>query len=121
MNRLTKVSSLLRVPPVGIGVAELSLDLGRVDIASILQPAVRFLEFFARAALKLRSNITNHARVLGLARSHRIGVLFVNHFLVGELGWQKASSLDRRESSAGSQSVAQSRSSHKSLQEHLQR
>lgn len=42
VNRLTKVSSLLRVPPGGIGVAELSLNLRWVDVASILQPAVRF-------------------------------------------------------------------------------
>lgn len=36
VNRFTKVASLLRVPPGGIGVAELALDARGVDVAAVL-------------------------------------------------------------------------------------
>jgi hypothetical protein len=38
--RLAKVPSLLLVPPVGMGVAELALDAGRVDVAAVLREIV---------------------------------------------------------------------------------
>lgn len=37
MNRLSKVTSLLLIPPLGIGVAELALDSGRVGVVSVLR------------------------------------------------------------------------------------
>lgn len=36
VNGLAKVAALLRVPPVGMGIAVLTLDGGRVDVASVL-------------------------------------------------------------------------------------
>lgn len=41
MNRLTKVTALLRVPPLGIRIAVLSLDAGRVDVAAVLRKVSR--------------------------------------------------------------------------------
>ncbi len=40
VHRLAKVPSLLLVPPVGMGVAELALDAGRVDVAAVLREIV---------------------------------------------------------------------------------
>lgn len=37
VDGLAKVSSLLGIPPVAVGVTELSLDCGRVDVATVLR------------------------------------------------------------------------------------
>lgn len=40
VHRLAKVPPLLLVPPVGMGIAELALDAGRVDVAAVLREIV---------------------------------------------------------------------------------
>lgn len=40
VHRLAVVPPLLLIPPVGVRVAELSLDLGRVDVAAVLRDIV---------------------------------------------------------------------------------
>lgn len=37
MNRLAEVLAFLLVPPVGVGVAKLTLDRRRIDVATILE------------------------------------------------------------------------------------
>lgn len=75
----TKVSSLLRVPPVAIRVAELSLDSRGVDVAAVLGNHV---DVSCAVGTLPRMARTNHSRIFSLGHLRSLGILLIESFLV---------------------------------------
>lgn len=50
MHRLAIVSPLLLIPPIGVRIAELTLDWGRVDIAAVLREIISYLPVLSPGA-----------------------------------------------------------------------
>lgn len=77
VNRLSKVTSLLLIPPLGIGVAELAFDSGRVGVVSVLQR---------------NRGSANFTRLVQYVKSYQVRVLLL---------YRSSKSACFRESSAG--------------------
>lgn len=77
VNRLAKVAALLLVPPIAVGIAELSLDEGRVDVSAVLRvsklaTAIEPLSLFLLLS-PLSPPIAVSLTMLGSSASDRVG------------------------------------------------
>lgn len=90
VDGLAKVSSLLGIPPSAVGVTELTLDGGWVDVAAVL----RYYPSAPRLVLSALPDFTDHSGILGLGQAGAIGVLGVDDLLVGVRMGEEGSSLD---------------------------
>lgn len=115
--RLTKVPSLLGIPPVGVGVTKLSLDSRGIDIAAILRIALKLV--ICRSDGVIWATATNHLGVFGCRHLRGLGVFLVKSLLVRVMLWVKASSLNNGCSAGSHEAVAQGRCAQNSLREHL--
>lgn len=82
MNGLSKVSPLLLVPPVAVGIAELSFNIGRVDVAAVLAN---------------RMSVTH--RRLEVGETEIDSALGAYHVRVFDISLRNASSLDEASAS----------------------
>mgnify|MGYP006976746385 CR=1 FL=1 len=121
MDGLAKVPPLLLVPPVGMGVAELALDAGRVDVAAVLREIVSS----GCSAARSQNTSTHHVGVLLVCESRivGVGVLLVDLAPADHGLGQECSLLDQRETPRrGEHRRAQGRHRpHESARQHLHR
>lgn len=119
MDRLAEVPAFLLIPPVGVGVAVLALDRGRVDVAAVLRCSRQSRSSNGPRSQETAQSTTNHVGVLGWRQTSRsLWVLLVQNLLIGILRGHEASSLGNRESS-DSGAAAEGRRPGESLSEHL--
>lgn len=89
VDGFAEVPPLLGIPPVAIGVTELPLDRGRVDVAAILarvelpfcqQPYAHLTCIQAPGQKNAPlTGVTNHSRILGIGQLRVVGIFFVDN------------------------------------------
>lgn len=113
------VSPLLFIPPVGMRVAELPLDPGRVDVAAILCEKVSPL--LGAGSVHLHPRGPYHLRVFLLGQAWVIGVFLVHDAaLAGNRIGEESSLLDERKTARRLDGQAEGRCPHHPSKKHLE-
>lgn len=111
VDGFTEVSTLLGIPPVGVGVAELTLNSGRVNVTTVLYNRKMLAFSFEPQPRMSRCfvvlSVTHHAGVFSSAELRRAGILFLQNLLIGIVGREEATALHNWCLSRSSEGIAQ--------------